>query len=84
MRRETAGSSPSNRSAVLSARFASWRSRQLTETLSSPSSYQRMRKSSGSKETFLMRVGERIQSMRFAIRAQKPSGSRIDSSYATW
>jgi len=29
-------------------------------------------------------VGARIQSMRFAILAQKPSGSRIDSSYWAW
>jgi hypothetical protein len=38
-----------------------------------------MRKSAGSKETFLILVGARSQSMRFAIRAQKPSGSRSDS-----
>jgi len=64
----------------LSARFASWRSRQLTETFSSPSSYQRMWRFAGSKETSLMRFGKRYQSMRFAIFAQKPSGSRTDSS----
>jgi len=27
-------------------------------------------------------VGARIQSMRFAIRAQKPSGSRMDFAYS--
>jgi bisphosphoglycerate-independent phosphoglycerate mutase (AlkP superfamily) len=79
-RREKSGSSPSNRSAVLSPRFASCRSRQLTETFSSPSSYQRMRKSSGSKETSLMRVGKRYQAMRPATFAQKPSGSRTEAS----
>ena len=41
--RLSAGSSPSQMIAVLSPRVARWRSRQLTETLSCPSSNQRMR-----------------------------------------
>ncbi len=45
-----------------------------TETFSTPSSNQRMRKSSFRKETSLIFVGAWIQSSRFACSAQKASG----------
>ena len=48
---ESAGSSPSQRIAVCSPRFARWRSRQLAEALSVPSSNQRICRSSFAQET---------------------------------
>ena len=47
---------------------------QLTEAFSTPSSNQRMRKSSFLKETSLILVGKVIQSSRSAWVAQKASG----------
>ena len=47
---------------------------QLAETFRTPSSNQRMRKSSLLKETSLIRVGGVIQSRRLACSAQKTSG----------
>ncbi|MNE16893.1 hypothetical protein D3C80_1098530 [compost metagenome] len=47
---------------------------QLAETFSTPSSNQRMRKSSLLKETSLILVGKVIQSRRRACSAQKASG----------
>src|SRR5918993_35207 len=66
--------------AVWSARVARWRSTQLWQTLSSPSSYQRML-TSPSNEVFLIRVGFLNQSSRSAISAQKPCGSCTERSY---
>ena len=67
--------------AVCFARFGKWRSMQLAETFSVPSSNRLMKKLSGSQETFFTFVNGLIQSMRCACSRQNPSGSRSERAY---
>src|SRR5579862_6771281 len=75
MARDSLGSSPSHRMAVCLARLGRWRSTQLAQTFSVPSSNHLMNRLSGSHETFLTFVKGLIQSIRLASSRQKPSGS---------
>ena len=59
------GSSPSHRMAVCPPLSARWRSRQLADAFSTPSSNHLMW-TGGTKEVSLIRVGARNQSMRLA------------------
>src|SRR6185437_124119 len=73
--------SPSQMIAVWSPRFSRCRSRQLYETLSSPSSNHLIEILGYSKLVFLILVGNLNQSRRFACSAQNPSGSEIERAY---
>ena len=66
--------------ATWSPRAARWRSTQLWQTLSSPSSYHLM-PTSPSNDTFLIRVGGFDQSSRSAISPQNASGSSVERRY---
>src|SRR5689334_20753611 len=74
------GLSPSQRIAVWSARVARWRSMQFAETLSVPSSNQRI-ETSPVKLVSLTLVYGLIQSSRLPCSRQNPSGSRTDAAY---
>src|SRR5262249_47546331 len=88
MCREVLGSSPSKMIATWSPRLARWRSRQLAETLSSPSSNHLIETLAGVKLVFFTRVKGFVQSMRCACSRQKASGSTTDrlyiSRYLAW
>src|SRR5437667_223926 len=64
--------------AVSSARCGRWRSRQLTEALSTPSAYQRTRKSSRWKETSLTTLNGLIQSSRWPTSVQNRVGAVVE------
>ena len=83
MRCEWPGSSLSQMIAVSLRFFARCRSVQLTETFSTPSENQRMRKSSRLNDTSFTWVKGLIQASRSALAAQKASGASMASRYSS-
>ena len=67
--------------AVWFLRFFRWRSMQLYETFSTPSSNQRIETFGYSKVAFFIFLGDLNQSIRFACLAQNLSGSLTNSAY---
>ena len=70
--------------AVWWPRLARWRSTQLKQALSVPSSNHLIETLPGAKEVFLTLENGLIQSRRLACSAQNPFGSLIERAYISW